>query len=199
MEKKISIKELGQKNLRRTKLKTLIYLKSFLLILAITFVLVACNSNINNPDDKPAILVSLTEIENEPGYIWFPLEYQSYKPDSVRVDSIKKAYNLTTDSVLIFVNPSCSCSGTVKQFPDIMKILLKAGFPESQCKIYSMLSYRAPHPYTSMLTLHQLPAAFLLRNNKVVYSVFDSLTAYQGLTTDTLSIEEYVLKAFSHK
>ncbi len=155
----------------------------------------SCSENSDNPEDKEAQLMSLSDIRNSTGYAWFDLEYNAYTPDTAVISNIKTAYSGTGQEFLIFVNPSCACVGTQKRFPAIVRVLTDAGISEDKFKIYSMLVYNAPHPYKSAFTMERLPTLMVMNNGAAKYSVLDSLDFHHAYyPSDSVTIEQFILK-----
>jgi len=160
-----------------------------------SFILWSCSDNSQNAETKPALQMTIAQIEATPGYAWFQTELDSYHPVGSIMDSIKNEFIKRNCDFYVFVNPSCSCVGTQKSFPHFMKILDLAEIKGTNIKIFSMLSYKSPHPYQSVLTLTTLPSLYIIRNQKAVYSVLDTLQYYQAINSNAdYTLEEFILK-----
>ena len=169
-----------------------IILTSILLIFGIFS---ACTDNGQDAESKPAQVMTVTQIKATVGYAWFEPEFNLYHPVSNILGQINAEFQKNPCQFYIFVNPSCACTGTQKNFPHVVKILDSANIKETSYTIYSMLSYKSPHPYNTIFTLTQLPSFYIIRNQKPVYSVLDSLNYYRALNSNIdYTIEEFVLK-----
>lgn len=115
-----------------------------LTILAISFFCLSmlfssCNQS-TEPQVYEAEIISIDQLNSVPGFSWFPAESKSYVPNDSIVGEIKTAFNAKNRKIFIFVRPACSCDGTTKLFPRLMRVLEKAEIPQSAIVVYSMRS-----------------------------------------------------------
>ena len=169
------------------------------LIIIITGLLSSC-SNTSEPRD--AKLTDLATMRVSPGFEWFDSNYNSYTPDPVKIAQINAKIQdpILKDSIMfiMFVNPSCSCTGTQQDFPETMKILNSSGIKTNQYQIYTMVSSGDNQPYSNKFHINQLPSLYLMIGSKVKYSILDSLTFDKILDSKkTYYIEDYILKALN--
>ena len=123
--------------------------------------------------------MSLDQLENEPGYQWLAGQISAYQPDMTVINKIKSIIDTTTYSFLIYVNPSCACSGAQQQFPAAVKILQSCGVTEPRFRIYSMISENDIHPYMTHLKLIMLPTFMIMKDSSALYSVIDSIPIFE--------------------
>jgi hypothetical protein len=169
----------------------IIYIFGLLLVIFI-FGFSGCNETTSTQDE--AILMTLDEIRNTPGYDWFQPNYGGYNPDKQITDEIKNTFNPVKNHFITFVNPSCACTGTQILFPQLMKILTESGVPESKILIYSLNTVNTKNPYSNLIKLHQLPSLFSVKDSTIKYSVTDTLSLIQELYPDSLvSLEQLIL------
>ena len=168
-------------------------IKIFASLFIISFLLFACSN-----DDSPgnAQYITLDELRVTPGYEWFDPEYNSYTPDPAVIDSIKNQIANRTDEFILYVNPSCNCSGTQSLFPASVKVLHEAGIYEPRFKIYTMYSQSDNHPYMNHFTVTSLPSFFTIIDSLPNYSINDSMSYYMLNRPDsTWRIEDFVFRA----
>jgi hypothetical protein len=144
-------------------------------------VLSSCSSG--TEVDTTADQLSMQELESNVGYAWFPVEMSMYKPQSQYVSTINATF-ATDQKVILFVRPSCSCRGTQKLFPHIMKVLKDAGVPDSSIEVWSCRAITDSHPYSSMINLSVLPTIVVTRNGVTTARVTDA--DFDGTNADSL-------------
>ncbi len=168
----------------------------FIFLLAISFALFSCSD-----DDTPrnAQFITLEDLRFTPGFEWFDEEYNNYQPVQSVIDSISNAIKDNNKEFILYVNPSCACTGTQKMFPASIKILLEANINEPQFKIYMMYHETDNHPYMDHYKVKNLPCFFTLTNDLPDYSIYDSLGFYNESVPDsTFRIEDFVFKAIKN-
>lgn len=159
----------------------------------ISFFLWNCSENEAITD---AIPYKIDEINKMPGYGWFYEEYSKYQVDTNLLNEIRKFYNPSVHKILLFTMPSCSCPNLkYKRFPQFYKILQNVGISNDQIEFYSMSSIRSRHPYDSLLLITSLPSFYILKQNKPIYSITDTLdfNIYYGKTYP-IKLEELLLE-----
>lgn len=156
-------------------------LKSFVLTLAVLLLLTSCEEV---APDYSAQHLSLEELYESPGYPWFNTEVAIYNPTVWMVDAVRTGFDPNTQKILIFVKPSSICRGTTRLFPQVMKTLLAAGIDMTKVEVWSMRSVTDKQPYAPMITIVELPAVYVLRNDAVSASI--PIQDYSYLNADTL-------------
>lgn len=143
--------------------------------------------------DKEAELVSKSTVQTEPGFEWFLGEYESYLPQENLITNVNSDFD-QEEKLVIFIKPSCECRGNQKDFPRLVKSLDAASVAESKYEIYTMREDYS-HPYMDMITITDLPQAYILKNGAVKYSIFDSLLVNgnpDSLKVDQDRVEYYL-------
>lgn len=159
----------------------------------VSFILLSCSEN-NSPGN--AQYITLNQLRITPGYEWFDSEYNSYTPKQDVIDSIKKQFADSQADFILYVNPSCNCSGTQLTFPASIKVLHEAGIDEPRFKIYTMYNQSDNHPYMDNFKVISLPSFFTLIDSLPRYSINDSLSYYMLHRPDsTWYIEDFVYRA----
>jgi hypothetical protein len=123
----------------------------------------ACSSD---QVDVDAQRLTVAELNTSAGYVWFPAETAVYSPRPEFVADIAKRFTPDTRAI-VFVRPTCSCRGTQKLFPHVVKTLMQAGVHEDQIEIFSMRSNQDKHPYADRISVTALPAIFIERSGTV--------------------------------
>lgn len=101
-------------------------------------------------------------------------EMDSYLPKQSVLDDISTSMSTNTSRrVCIFVKPSCSCRGTQRLFPQIVKALTAAKVDMNRVEIWSMRGTTDKHPYQSIITIGELPTIYVLENNAIHAMVSD--------------------------
>ena len=162
------------------------------LLIYLSFFINSCTEEIPNPSEQPKVL-KFSELMNPTGfgYKWFPPNYNEYQPDTNIVKQIADAFAKNPCRFYIYVNPSCACNATQKQFPSIVKSLTSANIDASKFEMYSMNSTDDNNPYSKILKVMRLPSCFIIRGGAAVYSVTDTLTFYEE--DKNYLIEEVIL------
>lgn len=147
-------------------------MKILALVIACVVGLAACSTT--EPVDTAAEQLTMDELTKTPGYSWFVAEMQTFTPNATVVSDISAAMSSQTDrKVCIFVKPTCSCRGTQRLFPQVMKTLIEANVDMSRVEVWSMRSETDKHPYQTTITLTDLPAIYVLDKGVVRSSVRD--------------------------
>lgn len=154
------------------------YISGFSFIILFFLLLTSCDTT---NSEREATLLTIQQLKFTPGYEWYDMEYQAYTPDPLTISQIKNILQTKDFNYLIYVNPSCACTGTQKQFPGIMKVLLESGVPESKFEIYSMLKTTNNHPHMNKIKVNDLPAFFVVRDSLALSSVLDTLSARKAI------------------
>lgn len=149
--------------------------------LAVLLVLTSCETQ---APEFSAQQLTVQELNTSPGYAWFPMEVNLYTPNTSMVDAVRTTFDASTQKVAIFVKPGCSCRGTTRLFPQIMKTLMNAKVDMARVEVWSMRGNTDKHPYQPTITITDLPAVYVLRNDVVVAEVHD--INYTNTNADTL-------------
>ena len=141
-------------------------MKTFALALATILALAGCT-----PTEVPvtsAEMLTMDELTKSPGYTWFVAEMSTYTPDATVVSEISTTMtSVPGRKVCVFVKPTCSCRGTQRLFPQVMKTLVAANIDMSRVEIWSMRSATDTHPYQPTISITDLPAIFVLEDGVV--------------------------------
>ncbi len=144
---------------------------TIVLLFCIPFIVGSCSNN--EPTEFVAKLTTVSELNTSAGFAWLEPEISIYQVDTTTIKAIKTSWESNKRDFTLFVNPSCSCVGTKKLFPHLVRVLREAGIPESYLKIYSMRSATDKLPEdvkTKGLTVTYLPTIYI-RNNDVTVKV----------------------------
>lgn len=128
--------------------------------------------------------VEVSSLMASPGYAWFPAEMSVYTPATSAVESIQSSFDAKDQKVVIFVKPACSCRGTMRLFPQIVKTLRAAGVPDANIEIWSMRSEADKQPYAPTITITDLPTIHVFRNGSTSAIVLES--EYNERNADSL-------------
>lgn len=137
-------------------------------------------------DETPEYIaqrLTMRDLNSSAGYVWFPAETGAYTPNTEMVDVVRRGFG-TGRKVMIFVRPTCSCTGTQRLFPQVMKTFMEAGIDTSAIAVYSVRGTSDRHPYEDRFTLTKLPAFFQLKDD--VVTTFIDEANYSGSNADTL-------------
>lgn len=127
--------------------------------------------------------LTLDELNTSAGYVWFPTEMGIYTPNTDMVTTVSQSFTDSTN-VVVFVRPACSCRGTQKLFPQVMKTLIDANIPMDKVEVLSMRGTKDRHPYMDRLSIASLPAVYVMKRGVIVAEVEDD--DYSGANADTL-------------
>lgn len=134
--------------------------------------------------------VTVQELNTSAGYAWFPSETTVYTPDPAIVSSIRSSFDSTSQKVYVYVKPTCSCKGTQKLFPQVMKTLMAANIPMRCVTIYSMRTTSDKHPHMDQMMVSELPTFYVTRNDSIRASIQN--VDYTGDNADTLTLRAIV-------
>ena len=147
-------------------------MKLLLALASMVVVLSACTTT--EPTEPVAEQLSMQQLTMSPGYSWFMAEMDSYLPKQSVLDDISTSMTANVNRrVCIFVKPACSCRGTQRLFPQVVKALTAAKVDMSRVEIWSMRGTTDKHPYQSIITIGELPAIYVLENNAIRSMVSD--------------------------
>lgn len=158
-------------------------MKHLAVLLAIAFIAVGCSTETPEPEAQQ---LTMSELTSTPGYAWFPAEMATYSPDPKLVDSIEQTFT-PNHKICIFVKPSCSCRGTQRLFPRIMKALQDANVDMSRVEVWSMRSTSDKHKYMPQMNVMSLPTIFVLRDGEVRTQILDA--DFNDSNSDSLLVE----------
>jgi len=156
-------------------------MKYLALLLAAFLTITACETT--SPDGS-AQQLTMSELLSSTGYAWFPAEMNSFTPDPTMVDLVNQRYDATEHKIYIFVKPSCSCRGTQKLFPQIIKTLDASDIDMDKVEIWSMRSTGDSHPYGSKFQITELPMVFVTRDDALLHEIV--VGNYNEVNADTL-------------
>lgn len=161
-------------------------MKILLAALALVAVLGSCTTT-TEPSTE-AQRLSMVDLTQTPGFTWFVAEMDGYMPDTAQVSRVRAAMIAAPEKkVYIFVRPTCSCRGTQRMFPQVMKTLVASGVDMGRVEVWSMKNTTDAHPYSSLFTITQLPAFYVVANNAVTASMNDDFaTNYNEKNADSL-------------
>lgn len=159
------------------------------LLLLTLFVPLFISSCANNePTEYEAKLTTVAELNNSAGFAWLEPEITTYQVDAAVINQIKASWETNKRDFTIFVNPSCSCTGTKKLFPHFIRVLREAGIPETYLKIYTMRSAEDKLPET--VKTQGFSVAFLptiyIRNNGTNVKVITENPASSTIESEIL-------------
>lgn len=139
------------------------------LLFAVLFV-VGCDETTVPEDVAKQLTVEQAKVE--PGFTWLEPTMMTYTPDADAVNQIKNSYMADPNrTVIMYLNPSCTCDGSRKTIPNALRTLHDAGVPDSKIVIYVMRSSKAKHPHSDRYSLKGLPNIYLLKGDKTVYYI----------------------------
>jgi hypothetical protein len=163
-----------------------IRMKILLACLALAAVVSSCVTSVDPTTEAQRLTTE--DLTQTPGFAWFPIETAQYNPDPVQVDRVRTAMAATLEKkIYMFIRPTCSCRGTQRMFPQIVKTLTVAGIPAERIEMWSMRSTTDSQPYSSLFTVGQLPAFYVVTNGVVTASLGDDFTTnYNEKNADSL-------------
>ena len=150
-------------------------------LLSIALIATACETT---GTGGAAQQLTLAELNSVPGYAWFPAEMTTFTPSAEMIDLINTRFDENEHKIYVFVKPSCSCRGTQKLFPQVMKTITESNIPMENVEIWSMRSTTDEHPHMAQMTVTDLPVVFVLRNDEVASQILDA--QYSSTNADTL-------------
>lgn len=162
-----------------------------LFILLASILIFSCEENsVANTAKK----TTLSEIRQEPGFEWFDYEVAAYSPDPFAVKKIDSLWQIKKSRFILFVNPSCNCSGTQQVFPSIVKSLQVANVPDSAIEIFVMTKTSFSHPYMNKFIIKSLPSCYTEIDpvKPFYYSCVDTFNAYQSRFPNKYRIEDII-------
>lgn len=134
-------------------------------LLFILAIVVLTSYSCMNTTEYQADELTITELSSQPGYAWFSQEVAKYTPSPSDVAAIKSSYASAPFSTYLYVNPSCTCTGTQKHFPHLYSTLKAAGIPDSTMIVLSMLNATTAQPYADKFPVRVLPTFYFVRSS----------------------------------
>jgi len=132
------------------------------LISLFTFMLIVFSA-CETPTEYTAEQYTISELSNQPGYAWLNQRISDYTPNAAVVAQIKTSYQANPANFTLFVNPSCTCTGTQQHFPRFISSIRAAGIPDNAVTIYSMRGIETKHPKSDVFSVTALPTFFVTR------------------------------------
>lgn len=171
-----------------------------ILILFVSFALISLVSCEETTIDNTAKKKTLSEIRTEPGFEWFDYEVATYSPDPIALSQIDSLWRIKKFRFILFVNPSCNCSGTQKVFPSIVKSLKAGNVPDSAIEIFVMTQASFRHPYMNKFTLKSLPGCYTEVDSvkPFYYSCVDTFNIYQSRFPNKYRIEDIIVMSLKY-
>ncbi|GAB1431169.1 hypothetical protein MASR2M18_20040 [Ignavibacteria bacterium] len=147
-------------------------MKSFLMTaFAVILFAGAAGCNQTNNATYEAEQLTLTQIRSTPGFSWFDGTVASYTPDAATIAKIAAEYQAKKQKVYLYVNPSCSCTGTKMRFPQTVRILLDAGVKEQDIIVVSMHNESDKQPFPDRFAVRGLPSFFITKSDAPIYAI----------------------------
>ncbi len=131
----------------------------------------AAGCNQTNNATYEAEQLTLTQIRSTPGFSWFDGTVASYTPDAATIAKIAAEYQAKKQKVYLYVNPSCSCTGTKMRFPQTVRILLDAGVKEQDIIVVSMHNESDKQPFPDRFAVRGLPSFFITKSDAPIYAI----------------------------
>lgn len=148
-------------------------MKHLIVVLAIGLITLSGCSTTAEPE-ATAQQLTIEELTRTPGFTWFVAEMNRFTPNAGLLQGIDSAFTKSpSKKVCIFVKPTCSCRGTQRLFPQVVKTLMEAKVPTSSIEIWSMRTEADRHQYEGMLKISALPAIYVIQDGAVRDSVRD--------------------------
>lgn len=172
-------------------MKKVIYAALF----AIALISYSCTDDSTIPS---AMKFNFEDMQTLPGYGWFNEEFDKYEVKVEKIEQITNNFNPATHKIVFFTKPTCACPNLpYKRFPQVYKILYAAGVPQSNMEFYSLSSLKASHPYDSVITVATLPAFYVFKANRPVYSICDTFdfNTYYGIQYP-IDFEDIIFEGF---
>jgi hypothetical protein len=132
------------------------------ILLGLLILLYSCS---DNSVDTSASLITKDGVFNSLNYNGFSTYYDKYTPNDSLVNEISLKFDESKIKFLIFISPSCySCGKMDTKVPYMLKVLFASKISESNYEIYDTPSINSDHPYTNMISLKELPSAYLMND-----------------------------------
>jgi hypothetical protein len=163
------------------------HLRLFAICTLLSIGIISCSETTSV--DTTAEQLSLQELRTAPGYSWFDAESTHYDTDTLTVAEIATALENNNCRVYAYVKTSCTCVGTQKLFPRVMKVLTDAKLSEDQIEIFSMRAPSNEHPHMSTFDVQSLPSIFIVMNDSA------TPTLITNLPDEPAGVEKLVLEA----
>jgi hypothetical protein len=172
-------------------------LKHFNLIIATITLLIFTGimllTGCSNPEQtQKAIKYSIDDIQNNPDFYWYQMEYNLYNFNPHIIDSIANRFDKNELKIIVFTSPSCFCGSIYAKFPQIIKVLDSANIPANNYEIYvtkdTGYKLKFDHPYANLFEVKTLPSIYLLKFDSLYYDLL------LQVNTKKISIEEALLE-----
>ncbi len=167
--------------------------KFFLLAFCTMFAIfiTSCEENTTDPD---AVEMNMDKLSVTPGFSWLYPKADEYGPDSIFTKNIAEKFS-TDYSFVMFAKGECSCSTNRKYIAEMLKIFRVCGIPESKYEFFNMSTSKSKTPFDTILKINSLPAIFVMKNGKPVFSIMDTAGTTRYQTKDSIMLEEILLEA----
>jgi hypothetical protein len=127
--------------------------------------------------------IAISQLQTSPGYTWFVEEMNIYTPRTNFVTLTQTAFT-QNHKIVVFVAPSCACTGTKKLFPHLIRTLTASGVPEANIEVWSMTKASNTHPYQSTIQVTSLPWISVFRSDTLRATINE--LDYKGSNADSL-------------
>lgn len=173
--------------------------------LSLFFIMLGCEESTSVPEDV-ARQLTIEQAVVEPGFTWLQPTMDTYTPNPESVKQIADMYNADPNrSVIVYVNPGCSCVGSRKYVPHTLKTLQAAGIPSKKITIFTMRTASGRHPNSDKYKLEGLPSVYLLKGNTTTFyfetkneqSSWRSATGSANVVTEKDAIETVLAQGFA--
>jgi hypothetical protein len=162
----------------------------FYLLLFCCIYCVGCE---NEEAIQTAKKVTLEQIINESAFHWYNPEYNNYQCNQAIIDSIKNDFNKDELKIIIFTSPTCDCGSDEKhlRFPQLMKVLNDANITADNYEIYITRdeNINFKHPYSNTIKIYSMPAFYILKNGKNVFSITGYLSNMENENIEIALLE----------
>ena len=154
----------------------------FILLTIIPVLFASCDNDINERGEVEK--VTLEEIKTIPGFEWLTQETTLYEPNTESIDGCKQAFDPAHHYFYIYAKPACSCNTKHIIFAAINKTMSEIGISEDNFDLFIINDIDDIHPYENVLTINNIPAFYIIKDNEVTFSVLDSLNDEEGFVKD---------------
>ncbi|HRI30622.1 MAG TPA: hypothetical protein PLQ21_03770, partial [Candidatus Kapabacteria bacterium] len=176
-----------------------------IMCLPLFFIMLGCNESVSVPEDI-ARQLTVEQAVIEPGFTWLQPTMDTYTPNAESVKQIADSYSADPNrSVIVYVNPGCSCVGSRKYVPHALKTLQAAGIPSSKITIFTMRTASGRHPHSDKYILEGLPSVYILKGTTTTFyfetknevSTWRSATSSRNTVTEKDAIETVLAQGFA--
>lgn len=178
-------------------MEVIMFLSRYITFVFLALVLFSCSQT--SEPNTDARLVTVEEVQQMTGFLWFTTEYNAYNPKSEAINELKQVFNKEQHKIYFFVKPACTCELAQEPFPHLVKVLDQAGIPRECMVIYQMYSPNSIFPERTQIPVSKIPEIVFVSGTENNKSIMNKIDQFRTENPDSaIVVESFLLDAIKN-